>query len=148
MEALQQLDAIPAGSLIAVDTAPLIFFLEDHPTWAKAYAPLFEGLAEGRWRGVINTITLAEVLAGPLQQQRDALAERYEAELSDPTHWSLVPLNQAVASRAARLRIRYGLKLPDAVQLSTAINTNAAALITHDRDFSRCEDIPILSATH
>ena len=76
MEALQQLDAIPAGSLIAVDTAPLIFFLEGHPSWAEAYAPLFEGLAEGRWRGVISTITLAEVLAGPLQQQRDALAER------------------------------------------------------------------------
>lgn len=148
MEALHQLDAIPAGSLIAVDTAPLIFFLEDHPTWAETYAPLFQGLAEGRWRGVISTITLAEVLAGPLQQQRHALAERYEAELSNPTHWSLVPLNQPVASRAGRLRVRYGLKLLDAVQLSTAIHTNAAALITHNRDFSRCEDVPILSATH
>lgn len=123
MEALHQFAAIPTGSFIAMNTAPLIFFLEDHPAWA-------------------------EVLAGPLQQQRNALAERYKAELSNPTHWSLVPLNQAVTNRAARLRVRYGIKLPDAVQLSTALSNNATALIIHDRDFSRCKDIPIFSANH
>jgi len=141
-----ELDAVPDGSSVCIDTAPLIYFRDGTSPRADTYAPLFRGLAEGRWRGVISTITLAELLTGPISQRRDALAERYEAELSDPHHWTLVPVTQAIASRAARLRHRYRLKLPDALQLSTALQCHSAALITHDRDFSACTELPILSA--
>ena len=47
--------------------------------------------------------------------------------------------------RAARLRVRYRLKLPDAVQLATAIASGAYGLVTHDRDFSTVRELPILT---
>lgn len=37
--------------------------------------------------------------------------------------------------QALRIRVRYGLKLPDAIQVATAIKTGSSALVTHDRDF-------------
>ena len=45
---------------------------------------------------------------------------------------------------AARLRGRYGLKLPDAIQLASALAINADALVTHDRDFDSVTGIPVL----
>jgi len=47
---------------------------------------------------------------------------------------------------AARLRARYAMRLPEAVQLSTALRGGAVALVSHDRDFADCGDLPILSA--
>lgn len=37
------------------------------------------------------------------------------------------------------------LKLPDAVQLATAIASGAYGLVTHDRDFSTVRELPILT---
>jgi len=54
------------------------------------------------------------------------------------------PLSAAIAIEAARLRQRYQLRLPDAIQLATALEINAFALVSHDRDFSSVQDIRIL----
>lgn len=141
----QQLESLPEGSLIAIDTAPLIYWLEDHPRWGDAYGALFEGLDAGRWQGLLSTVTLAELLTGPLQQGREELAERYAAALSDPGSFQLASLTAPIAVNAARLRARYRLRLPDAVQLATALQGGAQALVSHDRDFSGCNDLPILT---
>jgi predicted nucleic acid-binding protein len=140
------LEAIPVGALIAIDTAPLIYWLEDHARWGEAYAGLFEGIAADRWQGLLSTVSLAEILTGPLQQQREELVERYIAVLTDPASFQMASLSPAIAIGAARLRARYALRLPDAVQLSTALQRGAMALVTHDRDFAGCGDLPILSA--
>lgn len=142
-----QLARVPEGSLIAIDTAPLIYWLEDHPRWGAAYAVLFDGLDAGRWQGLLSTVTLAELLTGPLQHGRDELAERYAAALCDPGSFRLASVTPAIAICAARLRARYALRLPTAVQLATALQGGAQALVTHDRDFAGCNDLPILSAS-
>ena len=36
------------------------------------------------------------------------------------------------------------LKLPDAIQVATAIQTGSSALITHDRDFRNIDEILIM----
>lgn len=46
---------------------------------------------------------------------------------------------------AAQLRAQYRLKLPDAIQLATALDIGAAAFVTHDRDFSRVSGVEILT---
>jgi hypothetical protein len=39
----------------------------------------------------------------------------------------------------------HGLKLPDAIQLAVALHDGCDALVTHDRDFSKVDDLPIIS---
>jgi predicted nucleic acid-binding protein len=46
---------------------------------------------------------------------------------------------------ASQLRVQYRLKLPDAVQLASALTIEAAALVTHDRDFAKVEGLPVVS---
>ncbi len=129
------------GALVLVDTAPIIYVLEGHPTLARRFRPLFDRHARGEIAFAVTTITIAEVLTGPLSVGDEALAERYKAVLES---WYVVELTADIAEGAARLRATLKLKLPDAVQAASAIAVNADALVTHDRDFSRLTALPVL----
>ncbi len=124
-----------------VDTAPWIYLLQDHPDFAPRFAGLFEAAEAGTLRLALTPITLAEVLSGPHKAGQTALAARYEQALAQ---FEWVNLSPAIANLAAQLRARYGLKLPDALQLAAALDIGAAALVTHDRDFSEVEGLPVL----
>ncbi|MFM7801881.1 MAG: type II toxin-antitoxin system VapC family toxin, partial [Limnohabitans sp.] len=125
-----------------VDTAPWIYVLQDHPVWASQFVGLFEAAAQGRLQLALTTVTLAEVLAGPIKAKQTALAKRYEKALG---RYLVVPLSAQVAVMAAQLRVQYRLKSPDAVQLASALDIGAVALVTHDRDFSEVLDFPVLT---
>ena len=129
------------GALVLVDTAPWIYLLEDHPQFAPLFLGLFEAAELGQVQLALTTITLAEVLTGPLKHKQTTLAKRYENALNK---YQVLPLTATIASLAAQLRIQYRLKLPDAVQLASALDMGAAALVTHDRDFSKVKGLPVL----
>lgn len=130
------------GALLLVDSAPIIYVLEDHPKLASQFGPLFDAHAAGRLRFAVTTITIAEVLTGPLSAGDDALAQRYHAVFES---WRTVALDVGIAESAARLRASLRLKLADAVQAASALAINAAALVTHDRDFSRVRSLRVVS---
>ena len=129
------------GALVLVDTAPWIYLLEDHPQFAPLFLDLFEAAERGQIQLALTTITMAEVLTGPLKHKQTTLAKRYENALNK---YQVLPLTATIASLAAQLRIQYRLKLPDAVQLASALDLGAAALVTHDRDFSKVKGLPVL----
>lgn len=81
----------------------------------------------------MTTVTIAEVLTGPFKARKDDLAWRCRMVLES---WRVVPLNVDIAESAARFRAETGLRLPDAIQLASAVAIKAFALVTHDRDFS------------
>ena len=133
---------LPEGALLLIDSAPIIYVLEAHPRFASRFGPLFEAHAAGRVRFAATTITIAEVLTGPLKAGDEALARRYRAILES---WRSIALDVGIAESAARLRGSLRLGLADAVQVASALAINAAALVTHDRDFSRVRSLRILS---
>jgi len=133
---------LPEGALLLIDSAPIIYVLEDHPKLASRFRPLFAMHAEGRFRFAVTTITIAEVLTGPLGVDDDGLARRYRAILGS---WRPVALDVDIAESAARLRASLRLRLADAVQAASALAINAAALVTHDRDFSRVRSLRVVS---
>src|SRR5215467_4336402 len=141
MEPLDLSD-LPDGALVLVDSAPIIYFLEGHAKFGPRFKPLFEAHAIGRLRFAVTTITIAEVLTGPLQASDDALARRYRAILES---WQPIPLDLDIAESAARLRASLRLRLADALQAASALAINAAALATHDRDFSRVRALRVIS---
>lgn len=134
--------ALPPGGRVTVDSAPIIYFLEGNQHFAPRYERLFGQAEAGSYELVISTVTLAEVLTGPLRTGNEALAERYRRALTARPAWCLTDLTASIAHRAARLRGSFKLRLPDAVQVATALETASIALVTHDRDFSALENRP------
>jgi predicted nucleic acid-binding protein len=135
------LGGLPDGALLLIDTAPIVYQLEAHPEFGPRFQPVFDAHASGQVRFAVTTVTIAEVLTGPLRAGDEALARRYRAVLET---WRVVPLDADIAETAARLRATLGLKLPDAVQAASALAINAAALVTHDRDFDRLNGLRVV----
>ena len=133
---------LPQGASVLVDTAPWIYVLDSHPQFADRFVGLFEAAAKGHLLIALSTITLAEVLTGPFKAGQTALAKRYERAL---LQYRVVDVSAPIAALAAQLRAQYRLKLPDALQLATALDMGAAALVTHDRDFSQVTGLDIVT---
>jgi predicted nucleic acid-binding protein len=132
---------LPQGATVMVDAAPFIYVLESHPQFADQFVGLFEAELRGDVVIALSTITLAEILTGPLKAGKPALAKRYEKGLS---LYEVVSVSTPIAVLAAQLRAQYRLKLPDAIQIATSLEIGAAAFVTHDRDFSRVIGVNIL----
>ena len=137
--ALKDIEKLPLSGRVVVDSAPIIYTLEDHPEFAPRYASFFQRAENGDYELVISTITLVEVLTGPLRTGNESLAQNYQSALSAPAGWRVVGLSPGIAFRAARIRGSTRLRLPDAVQVATALETSSVALVTNDRDFSRLD---------
>jgi predicted nucleic acid-binding protein len=136
------LAGLPENALLLIDTAPIIYQLEGHVQQGPRFLPLFAAHAAGRLRFAVSTITLTEVMTGPLQAGDETLARRYRALLQS---WQVIDLDADVAETAARLRASLRLKLADAVQAASALAISAAALVTHDRDFSRLRGLRVIT---
>jgi len=135
---------VPAGSRVAVDSAPIIYFLEDHARFAPHFAPVFGAADAGRASILVSAVTIAEVLAGPISKGRDAETSRLRAALTGSPNWTVVPLDAELAEDAARLRFRYRLRLPDAIQVATAIQGRVDLFVTHDRRLRRVKELNVV----
>ncbi len=136
------LSRLPDHALLLLDSAPIIYFLEDHPKFAPRFQPLFEAHSRGIVRFAVTTITIAEVLTGPLSAGNESLVRRYRNILES---WQVVALDANIAESAVRLRASLRLKLPDAIQVASALAADADALVTHDRDFAGVQALRVIA---
>ena len=90
----------PLHATVVVDTAPFIYMLESNPQFADQFVGLFEAAVAGTLSIALSTITLAEVLTGPLKAAQTALAKRYEKALSA---YTLISVTPSIAALAAQL---------------------------------------------
>ena len=138
------LSHLKKGALVTVDTAPIIYLLEENPDHLNEYLPLFEKIDAGELHAVISVITLSEIIAGPLRHNNEIIADRYYQALTTQANWRVQNMDAELSFTAARIRASYKLKLPDAIQVATTIHSNSSALVTHDRDFYSVNEIEIL----
>lgn len=114
-------------STLALDSAPLIYYIEEEPRYLPLLIPIVDAIDEGRITCYASTIALLEVLVKPLREQDEALAREYQETLLH-SRLRLVAVTATVAQEAARLRARYRLKTPDAIHVATALVHRVDAL--------------------
>jgi predicted nucleic acid-binding protein len=129
---------------ISLDTAPFIYFIEVDPRFAPLVRPLLEAISLGEKQAVSSIVTLAELLVKPIQQQRLDLARRYRDTLMGQPHLRLVSVESDVAEEAARIRARYGFRLPDAIQLATAALEDAEVFVTNDARLRSFDEVRVV----
>lgn len=137
-------DALRSVRQLAFDTAPLIYFVERHPTYFDRMLFIMREIDQGSIGGLASVMALTEVLVQPLRVGDDALAQRYEAVLSNSRSFRLAPIDVATARRAADLRARYNLRTPDALHLAASIDSECDAFLTNDDAIKRVTEIRVL----
>jgi predicted nucleic acid-binding protein len=132
------------GAVVGLDTAPLIYFVEEHPFYLPVVDPFFEAIELGQIQVVTSTLTLTEVLIHPFRQDDRNLVQQYTEILLDSRNLRTVPVSEEIAIEAAKIRAAYGLRAPDSIQLATARFANATALLTNDGALARVPGFQII----
>lgn len=135
-------DALKNVNRLAIDTAPYIYYVENHPIYAEKVDVIF-GIIETQSIVIITSVmTLTETLMKPLQANDKALIDAYNDLLTQNVQ--LVPITAPIARSAAELRARYKLHTPDALHIATAIDAGCDAFLTNDLGLKRVKELTIL----
>ena len=121
------------GGAVGIDTAIVIYFIEEHPKFLPMILPLFREADQGKRDLVSSAITLLEVLVVPYRAGNRALADRYEALLTRSRGIRLIDATRDQLRAAAQLRAATGVRVPDALQLVAALGSGCTAFVTNDR---------------
>lgn len=136
--------AVDRHRLVAFDTAPLIYFVEDVAPYADLLAPIFDRLENQTLSAATSTITLAEILAKPLADKNLTLVDDIKFALKSFATLSFLPVDERLAEAAALIRARSGVRLPDAVQIAAAIQGGATAFISNDKRLRRIDALEVM----
>lgn len=116
--------------VLAIDTAPFIYFVENFPDYADKMEIVFRIAQATEIVIVSSVVTLTEVLTKPLKSGDRKLEKQYRTLFRESRKLRLVPVDTMIAYRAAQIRAQYNLRTPDAIQIAVAIETGC---ISHKR---------------
>ncbi len=133
-----------AGQKVFIDTAPLIYWFEDHPVYVKKMAGFFDEITKKHIPLITSMITYIEVLTQPARLGADDLADKYRDYFLNSEQLNIYPLDMLVADAAVNLRATYALRTPDAIQLATAQVCGCNCILSNDRKWRRTKSLRIL----
>lgn len=134
---------VTANATYALDTAPFIYLIEQHPDYIDGVRSFFQSATANNCTLITSLITYIEVLTLPQKLGNDRLAAKYRAFLTNSEKLVLFPVNIQVADRTTYFRSKYGFKTPDAIQLAVAEVSGADAFITNDTKLKQCTEVPV-----
>ena len=129
---------------VFLDTAPLIYYIEENKQYSPILDKLFLANSKGNFLFQTSVITLLEVLVLPMRQNEQKLVEQYQNILCDSPTINILELNVEITKIAAGIRAKYGLKTPDSIQIATAIYGSAEYFLTNDIRLKTVKEIETL----
>jgi predicted nucleic acid-binding protein len=136
--------AVEKHRVVGLDTAPLIYFIEDVTPYAGLLNPVFDRLESHALGAVTSTITLAEILTKPLVDKNFTLVDEIKFTMRAFSTLSMVSIDEKLAEAAALIRARYAIRLPDALQIAAAIQGEATLFITNDKRLKKVDGVEVL----
>lgn len=133
----------PLGSRVYLDTAPIIYSVEEHEIYWSVLQPFWELLEKGEIEVITSELSVLETLVLPLRNQDAELVTAYETMLTN-SKIELVAINLSHLRLAARLRAEHNLKTPDAVHAATAFVSSCDHIVANDPGFRRLSSIDVI----
>lgn len=111
---------------IIMDTNIVIYFLEGVQEYCEYLQPLFEKAERNQLKIILSVITEAELLVKPYRDNNIEAVKAVRMLIDDFPNIQVIPVSREIAVKAAIIRSRTGLKLPDAIIVSTGILFSSA----------------------
>ena len=136
--------ALQGVTRLFLDTAPVIYLVEQSPVYLSVVAAIFQRLDNNTIAAVTSSLTLAECLVAPYRQGALRLQQTYLDFFINSSNATLMVPGIVTAQEGAKLRARYNLGLLDALQVATALEGRCEALLTNDKMFHRVTELRVL----
>jgi predicted nucleic acid-binding protein len=137
-------DALRGVTRLFLDTAPVIYYVEENPAYLDVVTAIFDSIDDGAVVGITSPVTLAECLVMPYRLGLVKAQQDFVELIVLGTNVDFVAIDHATAVEAARLRAAYNLTLPDALQVATAISAGCEAFLTNDTALQRVAELRVI----
>jgi predicted nucleic acid-binding protein len=128
---------------VVLDTMIFVYLFEDSPQFGSVSEFILEQGRLGKFESIVTPITAAELMVKPLQNKRYDLADRYRLALRSMQNVVPVAFGFETGLLAGSLRAKYGLPLPDMIQVACAMRSKTPTLITNDKAMEQIEEAEI-----
>jgi len=138
------MNGFPGGvRRIFLDSAPVIYFVEEHPVYYPLLQPIFQRLETQDLIAVTSPITLAECLVFPMRSGRANVIAAFVEILGGGPGACFVTLGRETAILAARVRSRRSITLTDAFQVAAALEGRCDVFLTNDKALTKIDEIRV-----
>jgi predicted nucleic acid-binding protein len=137
-------DALKGIRRLGVETAPYIYYVENHPTYADKVDAIFQVVEAMAIEIKTSVITLTETLMKPIQAEDQPLIDTYRELLTETDYIQLISVTPDLAEKAAHLRARYNLRTPDALHITAALESGCDVFLTNDLGLRRVAELRVL----
>jgi predicted nucleic acid-binding protein len=114
------------------DSMLFIYWLEDHPQYAKQVDAIHSRMKQRQDRLITGAFTFGEVLAGTYRKGRAELADQFRMLLRSVVA-EIVPFTLETAEHYARIRGALGTTPADAIHLASAAQAGTDLFLTNDK---------------
>jgi len=114
------------------DSMLFIYWLEDHPQYAKQVDAIHSRMQQRQDRLITGAFTFGEVLAGTYRKGRAELADQFRTLLRSVVA-EIVPFTVETAEHYARIRGALGTTPADAIHLASAAQAGTDLFLTNDK---------------
>ena len=140
--AKKKVTALSDFKLIGIDTDIFIYYLEENPEFGIASKKIIDSLNSGNLRGVTSILAVSEIISK--KGLSKSVAKDLEATFFEIPNLTILEVSLKVAVEAGRIRREYSLRLPDAIQLATALQFKAQAFVTNDEKLKIFDELEII----
>lgn len=137
-------EALKNVASLFLDTAPVIYYVEQNPIYQPRVNAIFDRIDEGSFVSVASSITLAETLVVPYRLGQFQLQQDFYDLLVLGLHSVFVSPGAREAQQAAELRAHYNLSLTDAFQVACALSAGCGAILTNDHHFRQVTELQVI----
>lgn len=117
-------------SRIYWDTMLFIYWLENHPVYAKRIGQILSKMEERQDQLCTSVFTVGEVLVGPHKVRATDRANQIHGFFESSVE--IIPYTLKTADLYARMRAHYGVSPADAIHLACAAQVSTDVFLTND----------------
>ena len=130
---------------VFVDTAPIIYFLENSSLYMKAMGNFFVKCKKEHIQIVTSTLTIEEYLVSPYSSGKMEYVDNFK-KFIEYMNIEVVDIDSVITEQGAKIRGKYkSFKAMDALQIATAIIKKCDMFFTNDKQLRQEKELPCMT---
>ena len=130
---------------IFIDTAPIIYYLENSPLYMDKIKKFFAMCIEEKIQIVTSSITVEEYLVYPYRSEKTELVDNFKKFIRY-MNIEVVDIDSRIAEQGAKIRAKYkDFKAMDALQIAAAMLSQCDMFFTNDKQLRQEKELPCMT---
>ena len=136
--------ALADAGVVYLDASVLALHLTGEPSYLPLTRVALGGMRDGDFSGLTSALSVFQLLVEPYRSGTEGAAEEVERLLMSLPGLEIVPLSATISGQAAQVKAQVGGSLARAVQIATALGSDAEVFVTQRSALRRIAGLGVL----